>query len=65
MHPRVCAVLFHVSTPAIVKKDSLITKLSYVQVFGMGKETEEQRLLQDAMNHAFRDAVSRNQKSTT
>jgi hypothetical protein len=65
VHPRVCAVLFHVSTPAIVKNDGLITKLSYVQVFGMGKETEEQRILQDAMSHAFRDAVSRNQKSTT
>jgi hypothetical protein len=59
IHPRICALLFHVSTPAIIKAENLITHLSYVQVFPIGKQAEQQRLLRQVMNDLFRDAKAK------
>lgn len=53
-NPRICAVLFHVSTPAIFQNRDIISHLSYVQVFAIGRETDETRILQDAITKAFR-----------
>jgi hypothetical protein len=52
--PRICAVLFHVSTPAVFQNKDIIYQLSYVQVFAVGQETDEVRILQNAMTTAFR-----------
>lgn len=54
MHPNICGLLFHVSTPAILKAERLITKLSYAQMFSVGKETEQAYLLRKIMETAWR-----------
>lgn len=53
-NPRICAVLFHVSTPAVFQNKDIIYQLSYVQVFAIGQETDEVKILRDAVTTAFR-----------
>jgi hypothetical protein len=51
--PRIKAVIFHSSTPAIFQDKDIINQLSYVQVFAIGRQTAEVDILKDAITRAF------------